>query len=464
MSPTPCDLLIIGAGPAGMAAAVTARAQGLSVIVLDEQPRAGGQIWRDAGVASESLAQLLGPDYAVGRSRVRALHESGARVLHECTVWDIDAERTVSALQADRVLQFQPRELLIATGAIERASPLSGWTLPGVMNAGAAQIALKTAGSIPEGRVVLVGTGPLMLLLAGQLARAGVQALTLIDTMPAGSMARAWPHVAGALRHPRLLLKGLGLIRSVRAAGIRWIRGASAVAVLGESRAQGVRFNVQGRTQTIEADWVLLHHGVVPNTQLTRLLRLEHTWDALQQAWHVTLDAWAGTSRPGVRVAGDGTSIAGARAAELSGALAALGAAHALGGLDEARRDALAQPLRTELQRERGARPFLDALYAPPAWITQPADDVIVCRCEEVSAGRIREMAALGCEGPNQTKFFSRCGMGPCQGRVCGPVVTQLLAQALGREPQQVGAYRIRAPIKPIPLRALASLAQDQTN
>lgn len=464
MKPEVCDLLVIGAGPAGMAAAVTARAQGLSVIVLDEQPRAGGQIWRDVGVASQALMGLLGPDYAVGRTGVKALHDSGARVIHDCLVWDIDAEGIVSALQADRVLQFQPNELLIATGATERASPLPGWTLPGVINAGAAQIALKSSGSVPEGRIALVGCGPLMLLLAGQLARAGVRELTLVDTTPEGAFARGWPHVAGALRHPKLLLKGLGLIRALRTAGVRWIRGASDVAVLGESRAQGIRFRAHRREQMLEADWVLLHHGVVPNTQLTRLLRLEHTWDALQKAWHVRSDAWGATSLKGVRVAGDGTAIAGARAAELSGALAALGAAHAQGRLDDRQRDALARPLRSELQRERGARPFLDALYAPPAWITQPADEVIVCRCEEVSAGRIREMARLGCEGPNQTKFFSRCGMGPCQGRVCGPVVTQVLAQALGRDPQQVGAYRIRAPIKPIPLRALASLAQDDTN
>ena len=117
-----------------------------------------------------------------------------------------------------------------------------------------------------------------------------------------------------------------------------------------------------------------------------------------------------------------------------------------------------AAPLRRALRQQRRIRPFLDALYRPPEWIVSPPDEAIVCRCEEVSAGRLREMVTLGCQGPNQTKFFSRCGMGPCQGRVCGGVVTQLLAAELGRAPGSVGAFRTRAPLKPVPLSALAAL------
>jgi bacterioferritin-associated ferredoxin len=160
-------------------------------------------------------------------------------------------------------------------------------------------------------------------------------------------------------------------------------------------------------------------------------------------------------------MAGDGTAIAGALAAEASGALASLGVAHALGRLNGDELSRRAAPLRRALARQLAIRPFLDVMYRPPRWIVQPADDTIVCRCEEVTAGRVREMARLGCVGPNQTKFFSRCGMGPCQGRVCGTVVTQMLAAELGKTPGEIGAYRIRAPLKPIPLGAIAALADD---
>ena len=204
---------------------------------------------------------------------------------------------------------------------------------------------------------------------------------------------------------------------------------------------------------------MLLHHGVVPNTQLTRLLRVEHEWDDAQLAWSPRVNAWGQTSLAGFRVAGDGTSIAGALAAEASGAIAAIGAAHALQRLSDTERDQRAAPALRALARQLRIRPFLDALYRPPEWINTPTDETVVCRCEEVTAGRVREMARLGCQGPNQTKFFSRCGMGPCQGRICGLGVTQILARELGKPPAEVGAYRIRAPLKPVPMSSLASIA-----
>jgi len=233
--------------------------------------------------------------------------------------------------------------------------------------------------------------------------------------------------------------------------------------VEGVDCAQALRFFAAGRTQRLDASVVLLHHGVVPNTQLTRLLRVAHDWDDMQLCWQPRVDAWGQTSLPGLRIAGDGASIGGALAAEASGTLAALGAAHALQRLTDAQRDARAAPARKTLHKQLRIRPFLDALYRPPVWINTPPDETIVCRCEEVSAGRIREMARLGCQGPNQTKFFSRCGMGPCQGRMCGLVVTQILASALDKPVAEVGAYRIRAPLKPVPLASLTSLfPQDQ--
>jgi bacterioferritin-associated ferredoxin len=206
---------------------------------------------------------------------------------------------------------------------------------------------------------------------------------------------------------------------------------------------------------------VLLHHGVVPHTQLTRLLRVEHDWDSRQLCWQPRIDAWCQTTLAGLRVAGDGASIAGARAAEFSGTLAALGAAHALGHLSSSEREARAKPARSALRQQLRVRPFLDALYRPPQWINTPANDTVVCRCEEVTAGQVRNMAQLGCQGPNQTKFFSRCGMGPCQGRMCGATVSQILAAELGKPVTEVGAYRVRAPLKPVPLDSLAALADE---
>ncbi|MDH4288840.1 MAG: NAD(P)/FAD-dependent oxidoreductase [Aquincola sp.] len=455
------DLIVIGAGPAGMAAATTGVELGLQTLLVDEQPSPGGQIYRNVTGCDPKVSALLGTDYTRGVSLAQRLAASGAEVLHDTLVWDVARDLTVTALHAGRAKQWRAPQLIAATGAMERASPLPGWTLPGVMNAGAVQLAIKSAGAVPAGRVVVVGAGPLVLLVACQLLDAGATVAAVVETAPASNFLAAARRLPRALRAWSMLAKGLRMMWRLKRARVQWFTGAEEIELLGKDAVQAVSFRAGGVSKRIDADHVLLHHGVIPNTQMSHLLRLEHRWDDRQLAWHVVTDAFGQTSLPGLRMAGDGTAIAGAYAAEASGALAALGAAQALGRIDGV---ALAQrvaPLQRALAVQLAIRPFLDELYRPPKALTLPRDETIVCRCEEVSAGKIREMARLGCVGPNQTKFFSRCGMGPCQGRVCGNVVTQLLADELGIPPAEVGAYRIRAPLKPIPLAALAALAEE---
>jgi NADPH-dependent 2,4-dienoyl-CoA reductase/sulfur reductase-like enzyme len=454
------DVIVIGAGPAGMAAASTAASFGLKTALLDEQPRAGGQIYRDVGTVDPLVTRLLGPDYVHGLALTQALHDSATERHHDTLVWDVSRDLTVTALHEGQAFQLRAPQLIAATGALERASPIPGWTLPGVMYAGAAQIALKSSGAVPSGRVVLAGAGPLLLLVAGQLLEAGATVAAVVETAPAANRQAALRHLPAALRAPGTLLKGLAMLKRLRRARVPWFRQATGLAVLGSQRAEALSFQADGRSQRIDADTVLLHHGVVPNTQLSRLLRVDHVWSDAQQAWQVRTDSFGQTSLPGLRMAGDGVAIAGARAAEAQGAMVALGAAEALGRMNAMQLLIRAAKYEGRLDAERRVRPFLDALYRPPRFITEPADDTVVCRCEEVTAGRVREMARLGCQGPNQTKFFSRCGMGPCQGRVCGGVVTQVLAAELGKTPGEVGAYRIRAPLKPVPLGALAAMAE----
>ncbi len=455
------DLIVIGAGPAGMAAATMGATLGLKTILLDEQSQPGGQIYRNVSTVHSAVAKLLGPDYLHGTTLVEAMRVAGVDARHDALVWDISRSLGVTAFANGTALQFQAPQIIAASGALERASPIPGWTLPGVMNAGAAQIALKASGSVPAGRTVLAGGGPLLYLVACQLLEAGAEIVGVVETSPGSNRLNALRHLPKALGAPEYLLKGLKMMAQLRRAGIPWFRSASALSVLGEGQAQGLSFEVGGAQHTIAADLVLLHHGVIPNTQISRLMRVEHVWSDAQRAFNVVCDAYGQTSLPGFRIAGDGAAIGGALAAQNSGALAALGAALELGKLSRSDFDRLVIPYHRARDRDLKVRPFLDALYCPPTAITEPVDDAIVCRCEEVTAGRIREMASLGCQGPNQTKFFSRCGMGPCQGRVCGSVVTQILAKELGKTPDEIGAYRIRAPVKPVPVAAFSGLAES---
>ena len=454
------DVVVIGAGPAGISAALMASSCGLRTLLLDEQPRPGGQIYRNITRVPRSVAGLLGPDYRHGEALTTQLAQSGVEVHQGALVWDVAPGFTITAQMDGRSYQVRTRQLIVASGAMERPSPLPGWTLPGVMNAGAAQILLKSSGSVPVGRVAMAGCGPLLLLVACQLLEAGVALAGIVETSPRANWWHALRHLPKALGASAYLAKGVHMMLRLRRAGVPMFAGATGLRIEGQQAAQGLSFTHAGSARRLDADLVLLHHGVVPNTQIGRLLRVKHHWDEVQLSLRPHLDAWGTSSLAGFRVAGDGAGIAGALAAECSGALAALGAARDLGRLSESECDRRAVPNRQRLAAELRIRPFLDVLYRPPQWLSNPSDDTIVCRCEEVTAGRIREMVQLGCRGPNQTKFFSRCGMGPCQGRLCGLTVTQILAQSLDKQPDEVGFYRVRAPLKPVRLASLAALAE----
>lgn len=456
------DLVIIGAGPAGLAAAATARKNGLAPILIDENPEPGGQIYRGVGRASEKLGEVLGADYLHGRALTRDPDLTGTDMRYGHTVWDVTGDRQIGLIGPNGAQFIETRALIIATGALERPFPIPGWTLPGVMTAGAAQIMLKTAGAVPEGRVVIAGTGPLLYLIAQQLSAAGADIRAILDTAGWADHVVAADKLFGALRAPGYLLKGLRMLGAIRQRRIRHVFGVTDLAATGGEAVSAVTFTRDGRRETIEADMLLLHQGVVPNVQLSRALELDHDWNDRQICFTPRIDDWGEASLDNVFIAGDGGGIGGAEAAAELGRLAALQCAYRLGRIGLSVRDDQAGQVRRRLAPLLAVRPLLEELYRPRDNFRKPMDDAtIVCRCEEVTAGEVRSMARLGAQGPNQAKFFSRCGMGPCQGRFCGLTVTELMADALGRSPAETGYYRIRPPIKPVRLGQLSQVAED---
>lgn len=462
------DVAVIGAGPAGMAAASMAAEFGLSVLVIDENAGPGGQIYRGVTTPAMGERTVLGRDYWAGEALTGRFAQSDTAYAPAATLFSLlppgDEPNRPSQIElgvsiAGEARPLQAQEVVIATGAIERPFPIPGWTLPGVLTAGAAQIALKASGLVPKGRTVIAGTGPLLLLVAAQLTVAGARIDAILDTTPPGNRRRALAHAWRFLRSP-YLAKGLRLLARARG-GPRVIRGVTGLRAEGGEALGAVAYTTGRATARIDCDLLLLHQGVVPNSVITNAVGCAHDWDPAQLCWVPRLDAWQGTTVPGIAVAGDGGGIAGAEAAAESGRLAALGIAARLGRLPEADRDRMAVPIRAALARWTRARRFLDALYRPADGFRLPEDgDTVVCRCEEVTAGQIRDAVAGGATGPNQLKVFTRCGMGPCQGRLCNLTVTEMVAAQRGITPEQAGTYRVRPPFKPVTLGELAALPQ----
>jgi NADPH-dependent 2,4-dienoyl-CoA reductase/sulfur reductase-like enzyme len=464
------DLLIVGAGPAGMQAAVTARRHGLDVLVVDEQPSPGGQIWRNVeAVSGTPRAAILGSSYAGGGAAIARFRGSGAAYEPRTQVWQIEPGGTAGPASAymtrdGAAARAEARCLLLATGAQERPVPFPGWTLPGVMTVGAAQILLKSSGQIPDGPAWIAGNGPLPLLYATQLLKAGGRLAGFLDTTPSARRAAASRGFLGAVfAAPGDIAKGISWIATLRRAGVTIVRGATGVEALGGEVLEKLCYRDAAGTETIvPASVLLVHEGIVPTIHPTLAVGCAHRWNAPQACFAPELDEWGETSQPGIFVAGDGAGIGGGAAAGPRGAIAALAIAARLGRLSAAEAEVAARSERVALRRALASRPFLDALYSPRPEILVPEDRTLVCRCEEITAAEVRAQVAYGRPGPNQVKAFTRAGMGPCQGRQCAYTVAHILADAERRAVPDLGLYRARPPLKPITIGELAAL--DETS
>ncbi|WP_186418636.1 FAD-dependent oxidoreductase, partial [Bosea sp. CS1GBMeth4] len=346
------DLVVVGAGPAGLSAAARAAELGLDVLLVDENPAPGGQIYRCVTTTPVADRTVLGAEYWRGADIVARFEGSQAAYAARCTLWSIGPDEAMPAGEAfelglsldGRARLIGARQLILATGAQERPFPIAGWTLPGVMTAGAAQIALKSAAIVPAGRTVIAGCGPLLYLLAGQLAAAGAEIVAVLDTTPRRNWLKAAPALPDFLGSP-YLLKGLKLIAKVRRS-LRVVGGVTGIAAEGAGRIASVRFERGERAGTIACDTLLLHQGVIPSVNLANAAGCAHDFDEAQHAFVPRVDEWLASSVPGIAIAGDGAGIGGAESAALRGEIAALGAAGRLGRIDGGARDRLGAPIR----------------------------------------------------------------------------------------------------------------------
>jgi NADPH-dependent 2,4-dienoyl-CoA reductase/sulfur reductase-like enzyme len=453
------DVVVIGAGPAGLAAAATTAGAGLATLLLDENAGPGGQVWRAIASTPVKNKAVLGEDYWAGADVAQAARDSGAEIIHRATVWSLDRNLELGISVAGGSAFVRARRVILATGAQERPFPIPGWTLPGVMTAGAAQTMLKSSGLVPDGRTVIAGQGPLLWLLAAQILRLGGRIDRVLDTTPRGNYLAAAAHALAFMTSP-YFMKGVSMMREVKAK-VPVVKGITELSAAGEGQLASVSYVAGGKRETLPADLLLLHQGVVPNVNLAMAAGVEHRWDELQLCWSPVLDADGMSSVAGLAVAGDGAGIGGVQAAVWRGRIAAHAAVAALAPGAMAKLPAIAT-LRSQLARAERGRVFLDTLFQPAKQFRIPQADTIVCRCEEITAQDIRDSVAIGATGPNQLKAYRRTGMGPCQGRLCGLTVTELMAEARGKTPQEIGYYRLRAPVKPIMLSELAALPKSE--
>jgi hydrogen cyanide synthase HcnB len=447
------NTVIVGAGPAGVRAAETLVRHGLRPTVVDEAPTWGGQIYRQQPAGFQRRPQDL---YGFEAGRAQAVHAAMGALLPaidyrpETLVWGTDRDQ-LQLLRGDQGSALPFARVLVATGATDRVLPFAGWTLPGVTTLGAAQIALKYQGCGIGPRVVFAGSGPLLYLVAYQYAKAGAQVLAVLDQSRLADKLAAVPAM---LNLPGVLAKGAYYAAWLRTHGVAVHEGARLLRAEGEDAVQAVVWSDGHHEHAIACDALACAHALRSETQLADLLGCEFHFDTLQRAWLPRRDGLGRSSRPGVYLAGDGAAIGGADVAERAGELAALALLQDAGLAVDARR--IGQ-LQTALARQRRFRQGLERAFPfPEDWAAQLPDETLVCRCEEISAGTLRDcVAQTGARELNRLKALCRVGMGRCQGRMCGAAAAEVLAQATQQPVAAVGRLRAQAPLKPLPFGML---------
>lgn len=444
--PLAFDVAIIGGGPAGQAAALALAGHDISIAVIDEQARPGGQILRQPPRRTA--------DWLPGRAYAALKHQLARFEALDRVTWL--GGRSVLDCQPGRLLThgidgtqaITASHILIAAGCQDLAVPLPGWTLPGVYAAGGIQALLKSQHILAGERILLAGTHPLQLVIAEQIHRAGGSVAAVLFAQPQRAMlAPLLRAPTTAARRARDLLAGGSAMHTLRAAGVPVRFGTGLARVTGTDHVEAAETSAG----TIACDAIGLCYGFVPQSALARMAGAQVVAAGPAGGWRATHDGWMRASVPGIHVAGEVTGVAGAEAARAGGTLAGLGMAQDLGLITPAAAETAARPARRALAQHRAFAALLDAIADPRRYLPAPEADTLVCRCEDVPLEPVVHAIATGASA-NAVKLATRCGMGLCQGRNCEPTLLRLLADA-GR-PADPG-FTARFPARPVTIADL---------
>ena len=464
----PADVVILGGGPAGIAAATVAAAHGASVVLVEENLNLGGKVLSHSG----RLFSGIRPEVFESRTR-RRMFQAFQRVSGQIAVytgtqaWHIDDRKEVylhpvaGAVAPPRV---RGSALVIAGGAMERMMPFPGWTLPGVYSAGGLNVLVRK-GILPGKRFLIAGTGPLQVALAYHLAKNGADIAAVISPL---SIPRTFPylndlvsgiglfkflsvvHYLSTLR--RLCIPVLAPFTLVEASG----GAALDHAVIARADASGRPLPESRRLLSVDA--IGVGYGLIPATDLTRLCGCRHDYDDRGGYWRVRCNSHQETSVSGVFAAGDGLAIRGYAAALEEGSIAGIAACAHIGMVSRKYADEMIHPFAVRLKRMNRFGRAMDALSLPgPGMISAIPDHTAICRCEEVSMADIRTAVANGAADIHDLKRRTRLGMGHCQGRFCGQVICDLMAHISGK-PLSRECFTPRIPAKPITFKTLAEV------
>lgn len=466
------ELAVVGAGPAGIEAAVAASQAGVQVTLIDACPKPGGQYFKQI---PDTFSQEGQPGQrSKGQRLFQQLIASDVAVLNNTLVWGIFEGPSpdtwcLKLYGPGAPSSLLARRVILAAGAYDRSVPFPGWDLPGVITAGAALTLVKTQGVLPGKRVLLSGTGPLQLAAAATLVRAGAEVIGVCETTP-NLLRRSLPYLPAAWGQWDRMGEGVGYIRSLASAKVPYRLGWAVVSASGAEKVQQATIAkldregrpVPGTGITCPVDSVVVGYGLSPGAELCRQVDCKLEYASWRGGFVPIRNEEMETSCPGIYAVGDCAGIGGAEMARLEGSIAGYSAACHLGHNHADTALHHISKARVALRREQRFARFLGEVFTPPEGLFTLADpDTVICRCEQVTLRQIREAIAYGAQTASDIKNLARTGMGNCQGRTCGSIIARIMAIETGRTLEEAGCFNIRPPVHPIPLQAIEEAPEE---
>lgn len=470
------ELAIVGAGPAGVAAAEVAADCGIAVTVIDEQTAPGGQIYRQPPREFAVSDWLEGSVYSAGKAlqlrvsdddRIQWLTRSTVSGILPATGADVEGRFALIVDVRDGVRRLAAESVLVATGCYDMPVLFPGWNLPGVMATGGIQAFVKSQRFVPGQRFLFVGSHPLQLVVADQLVRAGAEVAGVLFAQGRRRALQLLKSPSAAWCGRGKLVQTAGILRRLRRAGVPVRFRETLLRANGRDRVDSVTVAPvrpdgladHAKSRIVDCDRVGVCFGFLASSELARQAGAAACWNAPRGGWIATHDEWMRTSVPGLYAAGEITGVAGAEVAAEEGRLAALACALDLDRIGDARAKQLAEGPRRALESLNRFASLLSAL----SWLGDNAldqwqsEDVNLCKCEEVTVGDFVEQLERNPDitSANAAKLLTRAGMGSCQGRYCQFAVTRLVAQISGESEAVVGAFTARFPAKPMDISDL---------
>ena len=459
------DLIVIGAGPAGISAAITASRHGLKVTLIDDAPIAGGQIYRATPKEwTQNASSSAYQDLDDGNALRDLLSNSNVTHLTNHAVWAVAPGFQVRAVSVSKEIKLSAKKLIVCSGVTERILPFPGWTTPGVIGLAASTNLLKSQQILPGREPVIAGSGPLLYAVANAIIVAGGRPTAIVDL---GSLVDWIVSLPKLLTAPALLFRGLLWRARIFKARIPVLHRHHVARVYGDDQVETIELTPIDSNGTplpkkknikFKSASLVVGHGLIPSVEITRLLKVKHLYRAERGGWIPEIDAFQRTSVPGLYVAGDCGGISGAKTAALSGTIAGLRASfdsdmisgktfQDLYSFTESKRNK-AEHFGKQMGKLMSIRSKLLEGLTP---------DTIVCRCEDITYGQIMGAVNAGAADCNEVKAWTRAGMGPCQGRTCGETIAEIVSRQVG-DRDKAGFFTARVPLRPCTIDALAPI------